>query len=75
MPWLMRWVHSEGIWKLRARARDRRVMARIFQSRQGYTVIVPGNELAGPYGDLDIARQSAEIRALRRYGSGNGSGN
>lgn len=68
------WVRSDGIWKLRTRARGRQVLARIFVNQHGFQVIVPGSEVAGEYGELAVAQQSAERRAFRKYGEFYGAG-
>lgn len=58
----MKWVrYSDGYWYLRSPERNHRKLAELFRTPRGWVVVVRG-KFAGPYGDFDLARQSAARR-------------
>lgn len=65
----MKWRHRCGAWRLVARGRRPRLLAVVVRDGCGWLACLPGREFAGPY-DLDLARQSAERRVLRRERNG-----
>lgn len=57
------WKHKGGgNWALMQRRRRQRLTALVYSHPFGW-MVAHGEDRAGPYGDLDIARQSAEYRA------------
>jgi hypothetical protein len=64
-----RWTHRRGGWELVARRARRRHLATISPVAHGWLVELSGGERAGPYGDLEVARLSAELRAARAEGT------
>jgi hypothetical protein len=62
MPGMIgRWTHRKGVWRYMVRRPRQRLVAIAYRVRHGWEIRLEG-ELAGPYGNLDLARQSAEKR-------------
>jgi hypothetical protein len=61
----MKWRKRHGRWQLWLQGRRRRCLADIHHDRYGWTVVMRDGDLAGPYGDFDLARQSVEKRLWR----------
>lgn len=56
---------SEAWWQLWLQGKRRRVLAHLRLVEHGWLVDIHSGEQAGPYGDFDLARQSAEKRIWR----------
>lgn len=70
----MKWRPYGNGWKLMLRQGRRRCAAYVYPERYGWMVLMTETQdEAGPYGDLDLARQSAEKRMEERRHAGNGS--
>lgn len=66
-----KWRKRSGIWwQLWLQGRRRRCLAELRLGEYGWLVAY-GNHLAGPYGDFDVARQSAETRIWQTTQAGN----
>jgi hypothetical protein len=64
-----RWIPRRGAWQLVARRARRRHLATVSLVAHGWLVELASGERAGPYGDLELARTSAELRAARAEGT------
>lgn len=63
LPARLRWLPRKGSWLLFERGRRPRCIAHVGLDRYGWLVTLANGEHAGPYGDLEVARQLAERRS------------